>query len=200
MTHTFGIFSLNNERASLPKYATVYSSCFDLTFCVPSNQNTVETYDARNNKSPTHVIGDTLTLYPGVRALVPTAMIFDLGASMDPTYWSAKAINRVHDPKNNFSMKVYSRSGLSFKTGLGLINSVGIIDADYTGQLMIPMINHSDKEVTLTIGDRIAQAEILNNGVSIRSKFTWISSPPTEFGGRTGGFGSTGGFTTTPVA
>lgn len=200
MPHTIGIYSLNSGVAELPKYATLYSSCFDLVFCNPSDKIEVDTYDSRNNKSVSHVIGKTLTIYPGNRVLIPTAMIFDLRRDVEPSYWTPKMGSYIPNLSNYFSMKVYSRSGLSIKTGLGLINSVGIIDSDYTGQLMIPMINHSEKEVTLTLGDRIAQAEILDNGVSIRSKFTWISEPPEESGGRTGGFGSTGGVATAPLA
>lgn len=197
-THTFGIFSLNNQHASLPKYETVYAACFDLVFCNPSDKNTVDAYDMFNHKNVSTIIRGGLTLYPGHRVLVPTALIFDLRQDVEPSFWSSKIGMNSPNTGDLFFMKVYPRSGLSFKTGLGLINSVGIIDSDYVGQLMIPMVNHSEKEVVLNVGDRIAQAEILKNGMSIRSKFVWRSTPPEEFGGRTGGFGSTGGFTTTP--
>jgi dUTP pyrophosphatase len=189
---------MNNISAVLPKYETVYASCFDLVFCNPTDQNTLETYDTFNHKGVTTIIAGEITLYPGVRALIPTALKFDLSKEVEPTFWESKMGYNHRATNNIFSMKVYPRSGLSFKTGLGLINSVGIIDGDYVGQLMIPMINHAEKQVTLKVGDRIAQAEILKNGMSIRSKFVWRSTPPEEFGGRTGGFGSTGGFTTTP--
>lgn len=197
--YSFGVFSLNNSLATLPEYATEHSACFDLTFCPPSDKNTADCYYARNNKATAHIIGNQLTIFAGMRVLVPTALIFDLQSVAEPTFWNERMGKFVASPSDNFSMKVYPRSGLSFKTGLGLINSVGIIDGDYTDQLMIPMINHSEKDVVLTVGDRIAQAEILNNGVSVRSSFVWRASKPEKVGGRTGGFGSTGGFTTAPI-
>ncbi len=52
---------------------------------------------------------------------------------------------------------VFPRSGLSSKHGITLINSVGVIDSDYTGEIICPMINHGNIVYTLKPGDRIAQ-------------------------------------------
>ena len=52
---------------------------------------------------------------------------------------------------------VYPRSGLSSKFGISLINSVGVIDSDYTGEIICPIINHSENEYCIKPGDRIAQ-------------------------------------------
>lgn len=196
--YNVGIYSLNAEKTELPKYATEYSSCFDLVFCSLKDTIVVDKYDFRNNKSDGHIIRDTLVIFPGERVLVPTAMIFDLMTVRKP-YISFANTRDVSYKNDIYSMRVYPRSGLSLKNGLGMINSVGIIDGDYTGQLMIPIINHSEKQVSLTTGDRIAQAEILKNGIAIRTDFRWLESSPKEAGNRKGGFGSTGGFTTTPT-
>ncbi len=52
---------------------------------------------------------------------------------------------------------VYPRSGLSSKFGISLINSVGVIDSDYTGEIICPIVNHSETEYVIQPGDRIAQ-------------------------------------------
>lgn len=53
-----------------------------------------------------------------------------------------------------------SRSSLC-KKGLNWVNGVGIIDADYDGEIMMPLFNFSDKTVSLHIGDRVAQGIII---------------------------------------
>ena len=52
---------------------------------------------------------------------------------------------------------VYARSGLACKKGLAPANKVGVIDADYRGEIMVCLYNHSDKEQTVDAGERIAQ-------------------------------------------
>lgn len=54
-------------------------------------------------------------------------------------------------------MQVRSRSGLSFKHGIVVINSPGTIDADYRGELKILLSNFSNKPYEIQDGDRIAQ-------------------------------------------
>lgn len=52
---------------------------------------------------------------------------------------------------------VYPRSGLSTKYGLRCANCVGVIDADYRGEIMVGLHNDSDQERIVSYGDRIAQ-------------------------------------------
>ncbi len=52
---------------------------------------------------------------------------------------------------------VYARSGLACKRGVAPANKVGVIDADYRGEVMVALHNHSDAPVTLEDGERIAQ-------------------------------------------
>ena len=52
---------------------------------------------------------------------------------------------------------VYARSGLAWRHGIGLPNGVGVIDSDYTGEVMVLLTNFSDDEFTIQPGDRIAQ-------------------------------------------
>ena len=55
---------------------------------------------------------------------------------------------------------VYARSGLATKQGLAPANKVGVIDADYRGELMVALHNHSGEPRVVESGDRIAQLVI----------------------------------------
>lgn len=83
---------------------------------------------------------------------------------------------------------VFPRSGLSSKYGISLINSVGVIDSDYIGEIICPMVNHSDKSFTITPGDRIAQLVFMP--VCNAALIQVDDLQETERG--SGGFGSTG--------
>ena len=56
---------------------------------------------------------------------------------------------------------VLPRSGLSSKYGVTLINSPGLIDSGYRGELLVPLINHSKIEYEISISERIAQLVII---------------------------------------
>lgn len=57
---------------------------------------------------------------------------------------------------------VQPRSGLAFKRGLSLVNTPGLIDANYRGEIKIPVINLDPQEaINIEPGDRIAQLVIL---------------------------------------
>ena len=77
--------------------------------------------------------------------------------------------------------------GLGFRQGIVLGNLVGLIDADYQGELMVPLWNRSDTPFTITVGMRIAQLVFLP---IIRPHFKRVKKfTPTQRG--TKGFGST---------
>ena len=52
---------------------------------------------------------------------------------------------------------IAARSGLSVKHKISLINGVGIIDPDYTGEIQVGLINMSNQGYTINPADRIAQ-------------------------------------------
>ena len=82
---------------------------------------------------------------------------------------------------------VLPRSGLSTKHKITLINSPGLIDPGYTGELLVPLINHSTEEYEIKIGDRIAQLVLINTN---QVEFKIVDKmPDTER--NSGGFGST---------
>ena len=55
---------------------------------------------------------------------------------------------------------IYARSGLATKKGLAPANKVGVVDADYRGEVMVPLHNHSRVAVTVEHGEWIAQMVI----------------------------------------
>lgn len=59
-----------------------------------------------------------------------------------------------------YELQVRSRSGLSVKHGIVVVNSPGTIDADYRGELQILLGNISNEPYEVRDGDRIAQLVI----------------------------------------
>ena len=87
-----------------------------------------------------------------------------------------------------FEAQVRSRSGLSIKHGLCVLNSPGTIDADYRGEIGIILINLSKDSYTINSGDRIAQLVIASH-----EQAKWIEVKELSKTVRgVNGFGSTG--------
>ena len=82
---------------------------------------------------------------------------------------------------------VLPRSGLASKHKITLINSPGLIDPGYTGELMVPLINHGSSDYQIKIGDRITQLVLINTN-SVQFKIV-ENLPDTDRSA--GGFGST---------
>ena len=87
-----------------------------------------------------------------------------------------------------FEAQVRSRSGLSIKHGLCVLNSPGTIDADYRGEIGIILINLSQEPFTINNGDRVAQLVIASHEQAQWIKVNELSE--TNRGNK--GFGSTG--------
>ncbi len=83
---------------------------------------------------------------------------------------------------------LYARSGLATKQGLAPANKVGVIDADYRGEIMVALFNHSQVSRTVAAGERIAQLVI---APFLKAEFTEEKELSDTVRG-TGGFGSTG--------
>lgn len=83
---------------------------------------------------------------------------------------------------------IFARSGLATKRGLAPANKVGVIDADYRGEIMVALHNHSDISQTVSNGERIAQLVILPY---LAAEFIECDELSDTVRG-TGGFGSTG--------
>jgi len=82
-------------------------------------------------------VSENITLKPMKRAIVPTGFAIAI-------------------PKG-FEVEIRPRSGLALKYGITLINSPGTIDADYRGEIKVPLINFGEETYIIKRGDRIAQ-------------------------------------------
>jgi dUTP pyrophosphatase len=89
---------------------------------------------------------------------------------------------------SGFEVQIRPRSGLAVRHGIGLINSPGTIDADYRGEVMIPLINLGKKPFRLHRGDRVAQMIVQK---VYQAKFDLVETLD-ETDRNTGGFGHTG--------
>lgn len=87
-----------------------------------------------------------------------------------------------------YEAQVRPRSGLSTKHRISMPNAPGTIDADYRGEVMVPLINHGDADFVVTPGMRIAQMLVLPVP---RVAWTEVDELPASERG-TGGFGHTG--------
>lgn len=90
-------------------------------------------------------------------------------------------------PLNHYGM-IASRSGLGVNHGIVVAQGVGIIDADYRGEVMVPLYNQSDETFYVSSDDRVAQLIICPYANVIQHHQGWLDE--TERG--EGGFGSTG--------
>jgi len=119
------------------------------------------------------VTTEDVTLKPGERALVPTGISIAL--------------------PEGYAAFVHPRSGLAARHGLSIVNAPGTVDAGYRGEIKVALINHDLTEpIVLSRGDRIAQLVIQRVEHAV---FVDVDDLPDSARGA-GGYGSTGGFTT----
>ncbi|MBR3961814.1 MAG: dUTP diphosphatase [Clostridia bacterium] len=83
---------------------------------------------------------------------------------------------------------IYARSGIASKRGLAPANKVGVVDADYRGEVMVALHNHSDKPQSVAKDERIAQLVI---APFLSVDFNEVTELEETVRGA-GGFGSTG--------
>ena len=83
---------------------------------------------------------------------------------------------------------IFARSSMGSKRGLAPANKVGVIDADYRGEIMVTLHNHSEITQTVEPGERIAQLAIVP---FLKAEFEEVDELTDTTRGA-GGFGSTG--------
>ncbi|MFZ4622862.1 MAG: dUTP diphosphatase [Rhodoferax sp.] len=111
-----------------------------------------------------------VSIPPGGRELIKTGLAINM---MDPGLVAIIA----------------SRSGLSLKHHVHVAQGIGVIDADYHGEIAVILANDGLQAYTVEPGDRIAQLlfqPVVQVALNIVDKFS------TETGRGAGGFGSTG--------
>lgn len=87
-----------------------------------------------------------------------------------------------------FAGFLYSRSGLGAREGLTVAQGVGVIDPDYTGEILVMLLNTSGEERILKRGERMAQLVFQPFVRPVWQEVESLSA--TERGA--GGFGHTG--------
>lgn len=93
------------------------------------------------------------------------------------------------DEMETWHLQMFVRSSVGIKDGVVLTNGTGVIDSDYQfgnndGDMMLALLNTSEKLVKYKAGDRICQAVFMIHGITSNDKAS---------GDRTGGIGSTNG-------
>lgn len=87
--------------------------------------------------------------------------------------------------------QIRSRSGLADKYGVIVLNSPGTVDADYRGNIGVPLINLGQEDFVVNPGDRIAQMVISRYEKIEFEEVASLGDFSETFRGE-GGFGSTG--------
>lgn len=113
-------------------------------------------------------VHEKILLEPGERTLVPTGFAIEL--------------------EPGFEAQVRPRSGLAVKHGVTVLNAPGTIDADYRGEVQVPLINLGHVAFPIQRGDRIAQMVVAPVAQASVEEVETLSD--TKRG--SGGFGSTG--------
>lgn len=108
------------------------------------------------------------TFQPGETKLIPTGLAMEIPVG--------------------YAGLIYARSGLASKKGLAPANKVGVVDADYRGEIMVALHNHSNSPASIEPQERIAQLVITPYLTANFQEATELSD--TVRG--EGGFGSTG--------
>ena len=113
-------------------------------------------------------VEESVTIAPSETKLIPTGIAMEIPVG--------------------YAGFIYARSGLASKKGLAPANKVGVVDADYRGEVMVALHNHGKTEQTIEAGERIAQMVI---APFITANFIVSDSLEDTVRGA-GGFGSTG--------
>lgn len=112
--------------------------------------------------------GAEVHLHPGNHMLIPTGIKIELPEGL--------------------KADVNSRSGLAYKNGVFVLNSPGIVDSDFRGEIGVILMNLGKETFVIKRGDRIAQLIITKYE---RAELIEVDTlEETERGN--GGFGSTG--------
>lgn len=152
---------INKGKNELPKYAKEGDAGMDLRADFSNGINEKFMWGSAWDD-----VSKCLRIFSGGRALIPTGIYSAI-------------------PKG-YEVQVRSRSGLTLKQGLFVLNEPGTIDSGYRNEWGVIIQNLGDDDVEIYQGDRIAQA-VLNKVEQIE----WKEVSELSGEDRGGGFGST---------
>ena len=156
-----------SDTAKLPTYGSEKAACCDL-YCDLRVDKCIDLNSANVDFKHMEYSGDCFD-----RVHIAPHETIKL-----PTGWAFQ-------PPEGYMLQILQRSGLASK---GLIPLGGILDEDYTGEVIVIMLNTTDKYLSINNGDRIAQMAIRPY---YQGEFEEVDElDKTERGD--GGFGSTG--------
>ncbi|MBC8050429.1 MAG: dUTP diphosphatase [Chitinophagales bacterium] len=138
----------HGESLDAPLYQSALAAGFDIAAALPN--------------------GESVTLQPGERRLIPTGFAMEL----PPGY----------------EAQVRPRSGLAMRHGVTVLNAPGTIDADYRGEVKALLVNLGKEPYIIERGTRIAQIVIQS---VVRADLSVATQLTASVRGE-GGFGSTG--------
>lgn len=155
-----------SDTAKLPTYGSEKAACCDLyadlsDHCITLNPDVEVRNISGNENGPIQRVG----IAPHCTVKIPTGWAFQ--------------------PPEGYMLQILQRSGLA---GQGLICVGGIIDEDYTGEVVVIMLNTTDYYISINNGDRVAQMALRKYE---QAEFELVDElDKTERG--LAGFGSTG--------
>jgi len=138
----------HGESLDAPSYQSALAAGFDIAAALPN--------------------GESVTLQPGERRLIPTGFAMEL----PPGY----------------EAQVRPRSGLAMRHGVTVLNAPGTIDADYRGEVKALLVNLGEEPYIIERGARIAQIVIQS---VVRADLSVVTQLSASVRGEDG-FGSTG--------
>jgi dUTP pyrophosphatase len=153
---------INKSKNELPQYAHKGDAGMDLRADF-SHVNDITAHGGEWDE-----VRQRFILFSGGRAAIPTGLFVEI--------------------PNDCYIHVQPRSGLAIKNGVTVLNTPGLIDSNYRGEICVILVNLSDEPFEIKQGDRIAQA-VLNKYQTIN----WEITTTLEHSDRgTNGFGSSG--------
>lgn len=110
------------------------------------------------------------------------------GTTLSPGAFSAVPTGIAVAVPDGYVGLIAPRSGLAARHGISIVNTPGILDSGYRGEVKALLINHGPDSVTIERGDRIAQLVVVPVA---QQDFVEVDELPDSPRGA-GGFGSTG--------
>ena len=161
---------INISNNKLPQYETKGAAGLDirvdLSRVTPDN--------------PIKAYGDAEVIWSGEGHTVPMVRIAPMSRALLPTGLFTAI-------PEGYQVSFRPRSGMAIKKGLTLCNTPSLIDCDYRGEWMLPVINLGQEDIYIEDGERVCQALL-----EPVHKLEWEEVESLNETERNGGFGSTG--------